>query len=189
LILSVRFYGGTPEMADIRQRVEEDMGLLKKIQSFVPGFRGYRKREDLRDADRMLRMQLVDRLGRQRKRLEDSRTLITKSFDSKPLDLLGGLISQFKKVEGEVLHAEMGYSGFVADLEVKENELNRLYEFDAGMFADVMSIAASIDALQPALSSQDDGKSIMTLNEMRTKIAEFEDFFNRRMLVITGSEV
>ena len=40
-------------MADIRQRVQEEQGVLKKIQMFVPGFRGYRQREDLRDADRM----------------------------------------------------------------------------------------------------------------------------------------
>jgi len=43
-------------MPDIRERVEEDKGILKKIQSFIPGFRGYRRKEDLRDADRMLRM-------------------------------------------------------------------------------------------------------------------------------------
>jgi len=176
-------------MVDIRQRVEEDQGLLKKIQSFVPGFRGYRQKEDLRDADRMLRMQLADKLGKQRKRLEDSRTLITKTYNSKPLDMLGGLINQFKKVEGAVTHAEMGYSGIAADIQIKQTELNSLYEYDAGLIGDVTSIATSVDALQPALTSQDDAKSIMSLNDIKMKITEFEDLFGRRMLVIEGTEV
>jgi len=176
-------------MADIRQRVEEDMGLLKKIQSFIPGFRGYRRREDLRDADRMLRMQLAEKLALQRRRLEDSRGMITKTFNSKPLDMLGGLINQFKKVEGQVLHAEMGYSGFAADIQVKEHELNMIYEYDAAMIDSVGSIAASIESLQPALTAQDDPKSILTINEIKMKITQFEDVFNKRMTVITGTEV
>jgi len=38
-------------MTDLRTKVEEDRGLLKKIELFLPGFRGYRKKEDLRAAD------------------------------------------------------------------------------------------------------------------------------------------
>jgi len=67
-------------MADIRQRVKEDQGILKKIQMFVPGFRGYRQREDLRDADRMLRDQLAKKRGGQREVLAGARSLVTMSF-------------------------------------------------------------------------------------------------------------
>lgn len=176
-------------MADIRQRIEEDMGLLKKIQSFIPGFRGYRRREDLRDADRMLRMQLADKLATQRKRLEDSRGLITKTFNSKPLDMLGSVIFQMKKVEGQILHADMGYSGFAADIQIKEDELNRLYEYDAVMIDGVTSIAASIDSLVPALASQDEAKSVLMLNEIKQKVNQFEGIFGKRKIIITGTEV
>lgn len=176
-------------MADIRQRVEEDRGILKTIQTFIPGFRGYRLREDLRDADKMLRMQLAKKLGMQRKQLEDCRGLITKTYNSKPLDLLGGLISSFKRVEGEVEHAEMGYSGFAADIQIKEDELNRLYEFDAGLIMDVNQMTASIESLKPALVASDDPNSILALNELKARIADFEMIFNRRISVIEGTEV
>jgi hypothetical protein len=176
-------------MADIRARVEEDQGLLKKIQMFVPGFRGYRRKEDLRDADRMLRMQLSQKLGMQRRNLEESRMLITKTYGSKPLEMLGAIISQFKKVEGAVTHAEMGYSGISADIQFKEDELNRLYEYDAGLIGDVSVIAQSIEQLKVALASQDDPKSLLALADIKGKITEFEDLFNRRMVVIEGTEV
>ena len=40
---------------DIRGTVEDNRGLLKKIQIIVPGFSGYREKEDLRAADELLR--------------------------------------------------------------------------------------------------------------------------------------
>ena len=148
-MILVRRYGRNPPMpADIRERVEEDKGILKKIQSFIPGFRGYRRREDLRDADRMLRMQLADRLGKQRRGLEECRSLLVQGGGFKELDAVGGLINQFKKVEGQVTHAEMGYSGIAADIQIKESELDTLYEFDAAMIDHITVINAAIDSLK-----------------------------------------
>jgi hypothetical protein len=176
-------------MADIRGRVEEDQGILKKIQMFVPGFRGYRRKEDLRDADKMLRMQLAQKIAVQRRNLEDCRALITKTFNSKPLDVLGGVISQFKKVESQVNFAEMGYSGISADIQIKEDELNRLYEYDAGLIGDVSMMSQSIDKLKYSLAQQDDAKAMVDLMEIKGRITDFEDIFRKRIDVIGGTEV
>ena len=176
-------------MADIRGRVEEDQGILKKIQMFVPGFRGYRRKEDLRDADKMLRMQLANKIALQRRSLEDCRSLITKTFNSKPLDVLGGLISQFKKVESQVNFAEMGYSGISADIAIKEDELNKIYEFDAGLIGDTVMMAQSIDKLKYSLAQQDDAKALVDMMEVKARITDFEDIFHRRVVVMEGTEV
>jgi hypothetical protein len=175
--------------ADIRERVEEDKGILKKIQSYIPGFRGYRRREDLRDADRMLRMQLAERLGQQRRGLEECRGMLIQSYGSKELETIGGLINQFKKVEGVVTHAEMGYSGLVADIQIKEEEMDRLYEFDASMLDNIASISTSIDSLKNSLMAADEQTSYKDLMNIRARINAFEDQFNRRMNVIQGIEV
>jgi len=176
-------------MPDIRERVEEDKGILKKIQSFIPGFRGYRRKEDLRDADRMLRMQLADRLGLQRRGLEECRGMLVQSYGSKELDVIGGLINQFKKVEGVVTHAEMGYSGIATDIQIKEDELDQLYEFDASMLDHIASISASIDSLKNSLMAADEQTSYKDLMNIKARVNAFEDQFNRRMNVIQGTEV
>jgi len=176
-------------MPDIRDRVEEDKGILKKIQSYIPGFSGYRKREDLRDADKMLRMQLAERLGRQRRGLEEARGLIRQSYGSKELDMLGGLIFTFKKVEGTVAHAQTGYSGFAADVQIKEDEMNRLYEFDAAMLDHVSAMTTSIESLKNALVAADEQNSFKELMTIKARITDFEEQFNRRMRVIEGTEV
>jgi hypothetical protein len=176
-------------MPDIRERVEEDQGILKKIQSFIPGFRGYRRTEDLRDADRMLRTQLADKLSKQRRGLEECRGMLVSSYGSKELDSIGGLINQFKKVEGVVTHAEMGYSGIAADVQIKEDELNRVYEFDAAMIDHIAAISASIDSLKNSLMAADEMTSHKDIMNIKARINDFEDQFDRRMNVIQGTEV
>ncbi len=176
-------------MPDIRERVEEDQGILKKIQNFIPGFRGYRRKEDLRDADRMLRMQLADRLGRQRRGLEECRGMLVSSYGAKELDTIGGLINQFKKIEGLVTHAEMGYSGIAADIGIKETELNRMYEFDVAMIDHISSISASIESLKNSLMAADEMTSHKDLMNIKARINDFEDQFNRRMDIVQGTEV
>jgi hypothetical protein len=176
-------------MADIRERVEEDKGILKKIQSFVPGFRGYRKREDIRDADKMLRIQIAEKLGKQRNGLEECRGLLVQGGAFKELDLIGGLISNFKRIEGVVAHAEMGYSGLVADISIKEDELDRLYEFDAAMLDHIVAISASIESLKNSLMAADAPTSHKDMMNIKARITDFENQFERRMRVIEGTEV
>jgi hypothetical protein len=176
-------------MTDIRKRVEEDRGILKTIQTFVPGFRGYRLKEDLRDSDRMLRAQLAKLLGRQRRGLEDCRVIVAQNFNSSQLDSIGGLINRFKMVEGLVQHAETGYSGIAADVRVKETELNRLYEYDTSMIDNIGIISRTVDSLKMSLKNKDDSQSEGEIAQISDAIAEFEDKFERRMAVITNTEV
>ena len=176
-------------MTDIRKRVEEDRGILKTIQTFVPGFRGYRLKEDLRDSDRMLRAQLAKLLGLQRRGLEDCRAMVVQNFNSPQLDAIGGLINRFKMVEGLVLHAETGYSGIAADVRVKETELNRLYEYDTSLIDNIGVISKSLESLKRSLKANDNAQSGDDIEEIRNAIIEFEDKFERRMQVITNTEV
>ncbi len=176
-------------MADIRERIEEDRGLLKKIQTYVPGFRGYRRREDIRDADRMLRAQLSQRIALQRRGLEECRGILMQGPRSKELDTIGGLINQFKKVEGQVAHAPVGYSGIAADISIKEGELDQLYEYDARMFDHLTSIAASIDSLKNSLMAADESTIFRDMMNIKARITDFEDKFSARLRAIEGTEV
>ena len=176
-------------MTDIRKRVEEDRGILKTIQTFVPGFRGYRLNEDLRDSDRMLRAQLTKLLGLQRRGLEQCREMVVQNFNSAQMDAIGGLINRFKTVEGLVLHAETGYSGIAADIHVKETELNRLYEYDMSLIDNIGIISRSVESLKMSLKANDSAQSGNDMAEIKNAIGEFEDKFDRRKRVITNTEV
>lgn len=175
-------------MPDIRDRVEDDRGLLKKIQTVIPGFRGYRIREDLRDSDRMLRAELVKKLAQERAQLEDSRRkLVRKDPTSKALEGIGSLVNLMKRVEGEVLHAEVGYSGISADVNIKETELNRLYEYDASMIESISFIDEALVQL-PGMIRAGDGAGVTdVVDTVRDRVEGLEDRFKRRKAAITGT--
>ncbi len=175
-------------MPDIRDRVEDDRGLLKKIQLVVPGFRGYRIREDLRDSDRMLRAELAKRLGQQRLHLEEARrTLVRENSMSKALEEMGGVINLMKKMEGEMLHAEVGYSGISADLRIKDREIDHLYEYDASMIEGIQFIDQALAQVPVMVRSGNDGELRTMIDTVRTRVTGLEDRFKRREAAITGT--
>lgn len=174
-------------MVDLRERVEEDRGLLKRIQLHIPGFAGYRRREDLRDADTMLRIQVANRLKEVRGQLEESRGALTANYQLKALEPLGAVILKVQGLEGQIRHAESGYSGLVTDIKVLEPQLNRLYEWDASMLDGVDALGQRASALQEDAS--DGAKVLAHVDAIRKALTDMESTFKRRMLVITGTEV
>ena len=174
-------------MPDIRLKVEEDRGLIKKIQLMVPGYRGYRLRDDLRDSDKMLRLELGKRLDLQRTELEEVRqTMVTNNPMSKNLTQIGGIINEYKKVEGLIAHGESGYSGISADIRIDVPELNMLYEYDAGMIDSINFIDQSIGYLRTAMDNNEDSKSAEQLKNVKMRIAGFEEKLAKRISTIQG---
>jgi len=175
-------------LPDIRDRVEDDRGLLKKIQLVVPGFRGYRIREDLRDSDRMLRAELAKRLALQRSQLEDARrALVRENPMSKALEEMGGVVNSMKRVEGEILHAEVGYSGISADIKIKDEELNRLYEYDNSMIESLNFIDDALIKVPEMVRSGNDAGLRDAVETVRTRVDGLESRFKRRKAAITGT--
>jgi len=175
-------------MPDIRQRVEEDRGLLKKIQMIIPGYRGYRIREDLRDSDKMLRMELSKKLALQRKQIEECRGEVVASMPlSKGLETLGGVISQYKKVEGLMVHSDSGYSGIAADIKIQQNEMNQLYDYDLSILENIQFIDQGIGELRSAITTNDDGKIKEAAKTVKMRLTGLEEKFAKRQAVIGGT--
>jgi len=175
-------------MPDLRERVEEDRGLLKRIQLHIPGFAGYRRKEDLRTADNMLRIQIANKLKDFRGQLENARTTLTSNYQIKALEPLGMTIFKTESLEGQVRHAEQGYSGLVADIKVLEPQLGKLYEWDAFLLDSV----ARLSQMAAQLESDAAGDGTKVLDDIKAvtkSLADIEATFKRRMNVITGTEV
>ncbi len=176
-------------MTDLRERVNEDRGLLKKIQNLVPGFRGYRKREDLRDADAMLRIQMADGLDRVKRQVEDAREAVAENYMIDQIDKVGKLINQLSTLEGQVRHAEHGYSGWAADIEIKEAELNALYDYDASLLGAISRMGREAADMRGAAELEDSAKVAEHRRGLLSQVRRFSDTFERRIKTITGTEV
>lgn len=130
-------------MVDLKKRVHDDRGLIKNIELAIPGFRGYRKREDLRASDSLLRAQIADQLHDDvAELLEESRKSLADSLDFSILKEIGQLIQTVKTVEARIRHAEQGYSGISPSYRIEEDELIKLYEYDWNLIQHVKDLTA-----------------------------------------------
>lgn len=168
-------------MVDLRERVKEDRGLLKKLELAIPGFRGYRKREDLRIADSLLRKQLANNLGKIREKIELARQDIAKNMEMDLIDNMASLMNNITSTENRVRHAEQGYSGISADFNVREDELNTLYEWDLNLLSDIESLSNSASSLQSSAETGSNTEIRQKINEVKTKIREFNSLFDKRI--------
>ncbi|MEM3396933.1 MAG: hypothetical protein QW620_07615 [Thermoplasmata archaeon] len=175
-------------MVDIREKVEEDRGILKKIQLLIPGYAGYRRREDIRIADNLLRIQLADKLKQARQDVEGCRRVLVENYETKHLEKIGSLSAQFQKIEGDLRHAEQGYSGISPALQIKEEELNKLYEFDYSMVTLIEGIREEVNALKTVVNTQPE-KIPENVSKIRQMLDNFDQTFKRRIKFITGTEV
>lgn len=171
-------------MADIRDRVEEDRGLLKRIQLHIPGFAGYRRREDLRQADSILRLQLANRLKDIRTGLESTRQTYVDSNQLKVLEPLGRVIFECQEFEGLIRHAEQGYSGFSWAVRIEEPELERLYEYDLGLLDGLKALEKRIDEIRKSTE-----QAVNIIREFSTALTDLKTTFKRRWNIITDTEV
>jgi soluble cytochrome b562 len=174
-------------MADLREKVVQDRGIIAQIQRYIPGFSGYRAKDDLRAADNMLRIQLADRLAAVREDVEASRAAMVDNGQIEGLDRVGALINKLKSVEGEMRHAAQGYSGISAKTRTGEPELNKLYEYDLGLATSIAAMGAEAEKLKAMAPNSPDKKD--GLAKLGTALNEVEATFRKRMMVVTGTEV
>ena len=173
-------------MVDLRERVKEDRGLLKKLEMAIPGFRGYRKREDLRIADSLLRKQLANSLGDIREKIELCRADLAKKMEMELINNIGALMNNITSTENRVRHAEQGYSGVSADYNVREGELSSMYEWDLNLITDIEKLSSSISDLQSTINQGNSDAIGKKIDDVENEIRTFNSLFDKRIKTIAN---
>lgn len=171
---------------DIRQQVEDNRGIAKKLELLIPGLRGYRTKEDLRASDSLLRNQVADKLDHVRDNLQQLRKQVAANNDLTNLTNVGSLMAQVQTLSGEVRHAAQGYSGWVAPIQMTDDKLNKLYEYD---YSFVSAIWQLDQATSPGTLSYDGAapNSIQTaLNGFVRSVADIKQKWSQRIDAIQG---
>ncbi|MDV3293924.1 MAG: hypothetical protein LYZ70_06605 [Nitrososphaerales archaeon] len=174
---------------DIRQQVEASRGPLKKLQLLVPGLRGYRKLEDLRVSDQMLRNQVADRLDRVKDNLQQLRKQVASANDLTNLTVVGSLISQLQALSGEVRHAQQGYSGWVAPIAINDDKLNRLYDYDYTFVSSVFQLDEATAPGKLVYDSAAPNSVQVSVGQLSRTVAEVRQKWSARMEAIEGIAV
>ncbi|MCK5309311.1 MAG: hypothetical protein KAJ33_02420 [Thermoplasmata archaeon] len=176
-------------MVDLRQKVEEDRGLLKKIELIIPGFRGYRLREDLRIADRLLRETLVRELGIAANNYEEVRSGLVRKKELDTLEDAASLVIRINAMVEKIRHAEHGYTGISADHRIDIPELNKMYEWDLWLLGHIDNLNGISGHLRTSISTIKGEELAIEISSSLDALSEFEQVFEHRRAAFAGLEV
>jgi hypothetical protein len=169
-------------VSHVYEEVKRRTELLEKLELAIPGYRGYKEKELRREADRLIRQHLLDRLRPAHRNLKSVMPAIAASGDPNLAQLYNQVQAVFDRVIAKLRAASYGYSGFFDAVKIREAELDRMLEFDWGLVEAVDRIARAVDSVVKS----EPGKLAEALAALRGELLSFEDLLAKREEVVRG---
>ncbi len=176
-------------MVDIRERVEDSRGVLKKIQLLIPGYAGYRSLEDVREADNYLRIQIANMLHDSLNVLQNTRKALVDRGIYSNLSIFGTVISKLQELEGAVRHAQQGYSGISPAIRIGKDNLDKLYDYDYSFVSKANDLKNSVNDLYNNVLSNNLQNVYEKIQNIIKNADDFYSAFNDRMVIIQNIKV
>ncbi len=167
---------------DFNKLVDDQRGGFEKLMGKIPGYKGYKQKEQRREADKLLRQKIAADLDQQRRRLGELQIALINAGQILFTDDLERAVTKLQTLMDRIKTATYGYAGLFDAVKVKENELDQLYAFDAGLLDGVPAVSAGVDKVSEAIDKGGDiGAAIKALVQIMT---QFNDLFSKRQEAI-----
>jgi len=168
----------------IFDKVSSDLDPFKKILSYIPGFKGYMERQKRRDADALLRQTIADRFEQQWQRISGIQRDFISQGEIAYVDDLESAAIKLRTFADRVRRAKRGYSGLFDAVKIGEDELARLYEYDANMLALADEVGRALDNVEASIGS--DGLPAALRNVIKVA-QQCIDIYDRREQAFLGT--
>jgi len=161
----------------------KETSIVEKLELVIPGFHGYKKKELLREDDRLVRGKVADTLAQARREMERAIQRCA-MVNCQQLMALDTMRKKLMALESRVRHAEAGYRGYFDRVKFKEKELNRLIEYDAKMIEMAEEVLNAVKAINGQIANpQALGMAVLDLDD---KLNSFEEVLKERMSFAAG---
>jgi len=138
-------------MTDLTSQIKDQRGGFAKILSKIPGFKGYMEKETRRDADKIVRDTVAAKFTDQLDRLSELQIDLLSNGGFEFVDDVEQSAVKLRTFIDRVKTAPRGYAGVFDAVQVKEDELDQLYNFDYQLLSEADNLAAAIDQCRIAL--------------------------------------
>ena len=173
---------------DYLGKVRGERSLLEKIMGYIPGYRGYKEKELRRGSDRLVRMEVVNRL-------KAAKTAFRRTFaNPSAVQKLSGddtyrfdaFNSRLDRVTQRIDRAVAGYAGMFDAIKVKENKLDSVIQHDLSLIERAESIKADVEKTVSIEPGTDEWRTAM--DALVSKIEELDSLVNERSNLLRGLE-
>jgi DNA-binding protein H-NS len=172
------------EKSKALKKVEDEKRLSEKIMTALPGFRGYKEKELRREADKLIRNHLYEKLGEARSDLKET---YQKLVDNRIMETWTGmdrLIAKFDRISEKINHAFYGYSGFFDAIKIREDRLDRLIRFDSDLLGSINVTLAEVEKFKSEVTDRKFMEAKTRIEELMKDVEKLEETFNKRKSTI-----
>lgn len=173
---------------DLYDKIVSESTGLGGLLSRIPGLSGYMEKGRRREADQLLREFITSKLDAARIKLSSVHQELSRDIvmAMEYAEDLGRVDTRLMGLIGKINDAPQGYAGFFDAIKVKEEDLARIYAFDASMLNHVDAIEDGVVALNSAVI---EGANISaTLRSLTDVVASANEDWASRDAVIKGIE-
>ena len=170
---------------DYLGKVRGERSLLEKIMGYVPGYHGYKEKELRRESDRLVRMDVVNRL-------KDAKTVFRRRFaDPVAVQKLGessykfdALTYRLDRVTQRIDRAVAGYAGMFDAIKVKEDKLDSVIQHDLSLIEKAESVKEDFEKVASIEPGTDDWKTAM--DAVISKVEDLDRLVDERANLLRG---
>jgi hypothetical protein len=188
-------------MTDLTGQIKDQRGGFAKLLSKIPGFKGYMEKETRRDADKIVRDAVAAKFTDQLDRLSELQNDMLSNGGFEFVDDVEQSAVKLRTFIDRVKTAPRGYAGLFDAVQVKEDQLDQLYNFDYQLLSEADGLALAIDqcrvvlGVMPAPPAVEGAASAPTgpealkaaMNAVKRICTGLNDLYDKRQHVLVGS--
>jgi hypothetical protein len=166
-------------MSDLKDQlfgtVSEDKDPFKKILSKIPGFGGYIERQARRDADKLLRETIFSRFRELEGRVSALQREFIANGEIQYVDDLEASAIKLRTFADRVRTATRGYSSLFEAVKINQDELAKLYEYDAALLDRADEVGRAVENVQAAIGTDGLRAALRNLEAVSLQAVEAYD--------------
>ena len=139
---------------DLTEKIQASQRKFENLVGKVPGYAGYKQKEQRREADKLLRLHVARQYEEQLRRLNEVQYTLTSRGRLASIVSLERAAMKLQLLIDRIKTASYGYSGLFDAIKVDEEALDRLYSFDLAMLEGVSELSAVLDRLSEAAEAE-----------------------------------
>lgn len=171
---------------DYFEKVRKERGLLERIMGYIPGYRGYKEKELRRESDRLVRMEVVNRLKAAKTafRRKFANPALIQKLSNEDTFRFETLTARIDRVTQRIDRAVAGYAGMFDAIKVKEDKLGTVLEYDLGLIEKAEAIKTDVEKVNELEPGKGDWRTAM--DELISKVEELDGLVDKRSEILRG---
>jgi hypothetical protein len=169
-------------VGDLTEKVQGSANKFEQLVSKIPGYAGYKAKEQRREADKLLRLHVARQYEAQLKRLNDLQYQLTMAGQLRVIVAMERAVMKLQLLIDRIRNATYGYAGLFDAIKVDEAALDALYDFDQSMLEGAEQLKTQIDQMENLAGSEQ--LTLAEANELVASVQTLNDTFTQRQDVL-----